>query len=130
MVVRGAVLAILVMGTTSCSSLAIEDAARAARDFVRAVTEKRTDDACALTAPRAVRDGDCAAAMSELDDLGEVRAVQVRGEGARAESGATVMFPHEFQAGWRITAAGCEGDGEAPYDCVVGGPWSPGWHSW
>ncbi|WP_436497292.1 hypothetical protein [Actinokineospora sp. HUAS TT18] len=105
-----------------CSASGEADATRAARDFVSAVADGRTDAACALLAPRAAQDVDCQAAFAELGDLGSVESAEVWGEGAKATAGSSVLFLHEFAAGWRVTGAGCRSHGEEPYDCAVGGP--------
>ncbi|MFC5288701.1 hypothetical protein ACFPM7_16715 [Actinokineospora guangxiensis] len=114
------VLVALPLALAGCASLDADSATAAARRFVSAAAENRADDACAVVAPRAATD--CAEAVADLGDLGEVRSAQLWGGEARVETGNAVMFLHEFAAGWLVTGAGCVGDGESPYECAVGGP--------
>src|SRR3954463_4477463 len=48
---------------------------------------------------------------------GDVTAVQFWGGDAQVRLGGDTLFLTETDAGWRVTAAGCEPHGEAPYDC-------------
>ncbi|MFC7616285.1 hypothetical protein ACFQV2_25250 [Actinokineospora soli] len=113
-------MAAALTGLAGCASAGAADATRAAREFVDAVAAQRVDAACALVAPRAAPD--CASGVSELADLGQVGSAEVWGDEARAETPTSVLFLHQFADGWRVTGAGCTGDGQSPYECVVGGP--------
>jgi hypothetical protein len=53
---------------------------------------------------------------------GAVRSVQVWGGGAQVKLAGDTLFLTETSAGWRVAAAGCQPQGEEPYDCEVEGP--------
>ena len=64
--------------------------------------------------------GDAVAGLSL--DGGSVRSVQIWGGDAQVRMNGDTVFLTETGAGWRVTAAGCTSQGEAPYDCEVEGP--------
>jgi hypothetical protein len=45
--------------------------------------------------------------------------VQVWGGGAQVRLSGDTLFLAETHAGWRVTAAACKPNGDAPYDCQV-----------
>jgi hypothetical protein len=53
---------------------------------------------------------------------GDVTSVEVWGGDAQVRLGSDTLFLTETDTGWRVTAAGCEPRGEAPYECEVEGP--------
>jgi hypothetical protein len=65
----------------------------------------------------------CTDAVAQLSvDGGEVRSVEVWGGDAQVRMAGDTVFLTETSAGWRVTAAGCTSQGDAPYDCEVEGP--------
>jgi hypothetical protein len=65
----------------------------------------------------------CTEAIEQLPlDAGEVRSVEVWGRDAQVKLSGDTVFLTETHSGWRITAAACRPQGEAPYDCEVEGP--------
>jgi hypothetical protein len=67
----------------------------------------------------------CATAVVEagLPDSGRVADVKVYGTSAqvRYDDDEDVVFLGEFPDGWKVTAAGCSAEADAPYDCQVQG---------
>jgi hypothetical protein len=65
----------------------------------------------------------CADAISDVPlQGGEVSAVEIWGGDAQVKLGGDTLFLTQTDTGWKVTAAGCEPRGEAPYDCEVDGP--------
>jgi hypothetical protein len=65
----------------------------------------------------------CAEAIADVPlPGGEVIAVEVWGGDAQVRLGGDTVFLAETDAGWKVTAAGCEPRGEAPYECELEGP--------
>ncbi len=65
----------------------------------------------------------CSDAVAQLSvDGGDVRSVEVWGGDAQVRMAGDTVFLTETSAGWRVTAAGCTSQGDAPYDCEVEGP--------
>lgn len=58
---------------------------------------------------------------SGIPDAGRVVDVEVYGTAAQVRYDADVVFLGEFPDGWRVTAAGCSPQVDAPYDCKVQG---------
>ncbi|MGY1604936.1 hypothetical protein [Geodermatophilus sp. SYSU D00815] len=107
----------------------------AAEPDVRAVATAFEDPAgdpqarCDLLAPatlatfESAESAPCAEAISDVPlPGGTVTAVEVWGGDAQVRLGDETVFLTETDEGWRVTAAGCEPRGEAPYDCEVEGP--------
>jgi hypothetical protein len=67
--------------------------------------------------------GSCETGVMEagLPDSGRVVAVKVYGTAAQVRYDEDVVFLGEFADGWKVTAAGCEPEAGAPYDCQVQG---------
>jgi hypothetical protein len=62
----------------------------------------------------------CTEAIGQLPlDAGEVRSVQVWGRDAQVMLSGDTLFLTETHSGWRVTAAACRPQGDAPYDCEV-----------
>jgi hypothetical protein len=62
----------------------------------------------------------CADAIDELPlQGGKVRAVQVWGGDAQVKLAGDTVFLTETHAGWKVTAAACTPNADAPYDCEV-----------
>jgi len=53
---------------------------------------------------------------------GDVESVQIWGGDAQVRLSGDTLFLTETRGGWRVTAAACRSQGEAPYDCEVEGP--------
>jgi hypothetical protein len=65
----------------------------------------------------------CADAIADVPlPGGDVRSVEIWGGDAQVRLGSDTLFLTQTDAGWRVTAAGCESRGGAPYDCQVEGP--------
>src|SRR4051812_8094307 len=65
----------------------------------------------------------CADALADVPlQGGEVSSVQIWGGDAQVRLGGDTLFLTQTDTGWKVTAAGCESRGEAPYDCEVEGP--------
>ncbi len=126
---RGAVLATAAgaLLLSGCSSLQQSEVEQVATSF-----EDQSGDPearCDLLIPTtraAVEEqaqASCTEAIGELPlQGGEVRSVEIWGGDAQVRLGGDTLFLTETSAGWRVTAAGCEPHGEAPYDCEVDGP--------
>lgn len=102
-------------------------AAEAAQDFRRAVIEGDASSACSMLTPLAREE--IAAKTSCEDHMGSL---QLPAEGPalgteRYGRNAVVQFEDDTVfltvsgSGWQVTGAGCRAQGEAPYDCKVGG---------
>ena len=106
-----------------------ETAARAAGDrFQAALRENDSNAACQLLSDEArgnlepAAGRPCPAALMSLDlPPGSVRSVEVWGDNALVRLEAGVLFLARFQAGWKVTGAGCVPRAEMPYDCDVEG---------
>jgi len=65
----------------------------------------------------------CSDAVAQLSlDGGTVTSVHIWGGDAQVRMSADTVFLTETDVGWRVTAASCKPQGEAPYDCEVEGP--------
>jgi len=112
---------------TGCSAASEKDVAGVATAFEDPAGDPQ--ERCDLLAPttlaafEADESAPCAAALVDVPlPGGEVTAVAVWGGEAQVALGSDTLFLSETSAGWRVTAAGCESRGEAPYDCEVEGP--------
>ena len=112
---------------TGCASAGEPDVAKVATAF-----EDPSGDAqarCDLLAPAtlATFESDSSASCADaLGDVplpgGEVGSVEIWGGDAQVRLGSDTLFLTRTDTGWKVTAAGCESRGEAPYDCEVDGP--------
>jgi hypothetical protein len=120
----GGVLAVLAM--TGCAPDSA-GAASEAQEFRRAAADGDASSACAMLSPHARAE---TAAKTSCED--QLKSLQLPGVGTalRTESyGRNAMVEFEDDtvfltmsgSGWRVTGAGCTPQGEAPYDCEVGG---------
>jgi hypothetical protein len=112
---------------TGCSSASEPDVARVAAAFEDPAGDPQAR--CELLAPATLATFEADASARCADALGQaplpggqVRAVEVWGGDAQVRLGGDTVFLTETDAGWRVTAAGCEPRGEEPYDCEVEGP--------
>jgi hypothetical protein len=81
---------------------------------------------CDLLAPKALesleqdQSESCDQAIGQLSlPGGAVRSVEVWGGDAQVKLAGDTLFLTETHAGWRVSAAGCRPNGDAPYDCEV-----------
>lgn len=65
----------------------------------------------------------CSEAIQDLPlQGGEVVSVEIWGGDAQVKLAGDTVFLTETSAGWRITAAACRPQEDAPYECEVDGP--------
>ena len=112
---------------TGCASASDPDVAAVATAFEDPGGDPQAR--CDLLAPatlatfEADESAPCADAIADVPlPGGEAGEVQVWGGDAQVRLGDDTVFLTETSAGWKVTAAGCEPRGEAPYDCEVEGP--------
>jgi hypothetical protein len=123
-VIRGGAVLVLAAVLTGCSSTQEPEVQRVATAF-----EDPGGDAearCDLLAPTTLaaleedQSSSCPEAIGQLPLAGgDVRSVEVWGGDAQVRLAGDTLFLTETKAGWRITAAACRPQGEAPYDCKV-----------
>jgi hypothetical protein len=82
---------------------------------------------CDLLAPKTLaaveKEGPCTEAIGQLPlEGGEVTAVEIWGGEAQVSLDGDTVFLTETSAGWRVVAAACQSQGDAPYECEVEGP--------
>lgn len=112
--------ALLVNG---CGSAQREAATATAAEFLTTVEDDDVAAACGLLAPdtrqslEAAEDAPCEEAFPDLGPAGDVGEVEVWGDRALAGT----LFLVEVDAGWRISAAGCEPSVEDTYECTMAG---------
>jgi hypothetical protein len=103
--------------------------AQVTQRFQAAVDAGDGAGACRLLAP-ATRDtlerdaqAPCADAVldEDLPPAGDDVDTEVYGTAAQVRTGTDTVFLGRFDQGWRVTAAGCEASGDAPYQCAVEG---------
>lgn len=114
-----------------CSSLGNDTsgAARAAQAFHAAAAGGDGAAACSRLSTRVADEleqsagAPCAEAVLKADvpSAGAVRHVQVWGGRALVVLDHDAVFLAEFDAGWRVTAAGCSARKDRPYECSVKG---------
>jgi hypothetical protein len=119
-----AALGLAALLVTGCASTQRPEVQRVATAF-----ENSRGDAqarCQLLTPKAVaaleQNGSqsCADAIGQLSlDGGGVRSVQVWGGDAQVELSGDTLFLTQTKAGWKVSAAGCTPNTDAPYDCEV-----------
>jgi hypothetical protein len=117
-------LAVLLTGCSSASEPDVSGVASAFED-----PSGNPQARCDLLAPATLatfESGASARCADAIADVplpgGEVSAVQIWGGDAQVRLGSDTLFLTQTDAGWRVTAAGCESRGDAPYDCEVDGP--------
>jgi hypothetical protein len=116
----------VVAGCSSSEQPAVE---RAAADFGAAVTDGDLAGACELlsAATRQTLEFSesqpCPTALAGAGlPAGAVLETSVWSGAAQARTSADTLFLTRAGQGWRIAAAGCTPQGEAPYQCRVHGP--------
>jgi hypothetical protein len=123
-VIRGGAVLVLAAVLTGCSSTQEPEVQRVATAFENAGGDPEAR--CDLLAPTTLaaleedQSSSCTEAIGQLPLAGgEVRSVEVWGGDAQVRLAGDTLFLTETKAGWRITAAACRPQGEAPYDCEV-----------
>ncbi len=123
--------AALLLGGCGASAAREDGATDAGRRFAAALAAGDFRTGCALLAPQTrdevEEDGrtPCAAGLREagLPAAGAPLGVDVYGREALLRMAGDTLFLSQFDAGWRVTAAGCEEQAMAdePYRCSVKG---------
>jgi hypothetical protein len=116
-----------VLLTSGCASASRPDVQRVAAAFEDPAGDPQ--GRCDLLAPTTLETLEADASAPCADAIGAipltggaVRAVEVWGDGAQVRLAGDTVFLVETGTGWKVTAAGCEPRGSAPYDCEVEGP--------
>ncbi len=112
-----------------CSSGRGSDVEQTVGDFGTAWEAQDGAAVCDLLAPVTRQEVEsstgmgCAEGVLELDlqPPGAVSKVQVFATAAQARAEADTVFLSQYDGGWRVLAAGCEPQGEQPYDCELKG---------
>jgi hypothetical protein len=113
-------LTVLLSGCSSTQRPAVEKVASAFDD-----PSEDAEARCDLLAPATLAafekdQTSCTDAVQQLSvDGGEVTSVEVWGGDAQVRLAGDTVFLTETTSGWRVTAAGCTSQGDAPYDCEV-----------
>ena len=123
--IRGsAALGLIALLLTGCASTQQPEVQRVATAFEDAGGDPEAR--CDLLAPKTLETLEqnesepCAEVITQLPlDGGDVRSVEVWGGDAQVQLSGDTLFLTETHAGWRVSAAACEPNGEAPYDCEV-----------
>lgn len=122
--VLSAVCAFLLVGCGAGRDDVSDTAAR----FLDAAAGGDTRTACSLLTPTTRDDlvvsegAPCEQALPAERLGGSVSHVDVWSDQSRVDTdGGGTLFLTEFDSGWLVSAAGCEPDGDAPYQCVVSG---------
>jgi hypothetical protein len=109
---------------SGCSSAQRADVEAVATTFADPAGDPQTR--CGLLAPTTLESFEesesapCTEAIGQLPlEAGEVRSVEVWGGDAQVKLTGDTLFLTETHSGWRVTAAACRPEHEAPYDCEV-----------
>jgi hypothetical protein len=121
-----AIAALVVL--TGCAPDGTE-AADAAEEFHQALSSSDWSSACAMlrsdTREKTAREqgSSCEDHLRNLQvqEPGTVTRTEIYGRGAFVEFENDAVFLAAAEGGWKITAAGCTQNGDAPYTCEVGG---------
>ena len=110
---------------SGCAAMQQPEVERVAVDFATGDPTTR----CALLAPAALsavehdEGAACAAVVAELAPRGgDVQQVEVWGDEAQVRLSDDTLFLTSTGAGWKVVAAGCTANAEAPYSCRLEGP--------
>ncbi|MHA6791911.1 hypothetical protein ACVGVM_00065 [Pseudonocardia bannensis] len=130
-VVWASVSCVAALLLTGCSGVRQDAVTRSAAAFTAAVAAGNAGAACAQLTPATRAElewrfsAPCAAALGELRlpvGTGPVAAVSVWGGSAQVRLADDTLFLSETAGGWKVAAAGCQEQGEAPYRCELEGP--------
>jgi hypothetical protein len=108
-----------------CAGMQRPDVERAAVDFATGDPDTRCTllARSALSALEEKADSVCAEAVRALPASdGEVLHSEVWGDEAQVRLSDDTLFLTHTGAGWRVVAAGCTPNGEAPYECHLEAP--------
>jgi hypothetical protein len=116
----------LVLGAVACSSAEQPAVEGAVTRFAGAIARHDGAAACALLTDDARRSTEtfgrsCAEQVATLPDPGGVEQVEVWSDVAQVRLAGDTVFLVRFPDGWRVGAAGCTPEEEAPYQCEVQG---------
>jgi hypothetical protein len=121
---RGATLGLGALLLTGCASTQQPEVQRVAMAFEDSGADAETR--CDLLAPKTLaaleksESTSCAEAIGQLPlDGGDVESVRVWGGDAQVRLSGDTLFLTETHAGWRVFAAACQPNRDAPYDCEV-----------
>lgn len=110
---------------SACAGLEQPEVEQVASAFAAADPSAR----CQMLAPATVsalearRAESCVQAMAQLSlPKGAVQASTVWGDQAQVRLVGDTVFLTRTSAGWKVTAAGCRSQGDAPYACRLEGP--------
>src|SRR5215204_6092991 len=122
--IRGGAVLVLAAGLSGCGSAQEPAVQRVATAFEDPAGDPGAR--CDLLAPKALealeqdQSEPCDEAIQQLPlGGGDVKSVEVWGGDAQVRMDGDTLFLTETNAGWRVTAAACQPNGEAPYDCEV-----------
>jgi hypothetical protein len=118
--------AVLATGAVACSSAAQPAVEATAGQFADALARHDGAAACALLTDDARRGTEtfgrsCAVQLAGLPDPGAVEQVEVWSDAAQVRLAGDTLFLLRFPDGWRVSAAGCTPQDDAPYECEVQG---------
>jgi hypothetical protein len=115
-----------IVGTAGCTAAEEPTVAAAAGRFAGALARHDGATACTLLTDDARHDAEtfgrsCPAQLATLPDPGAIQGVEVWEEAAQVHLAGDTLFLLRFPDGWRVSAAGCTPQGDAPYRCEVQG---------
>jgi hypothetical protein len=120
----GAALGLAALSVTGCASTQEPEVQRVATAFEDSAADPAAR--CDLLTPKALaaleksESQSCADAIGQLPlDGGTVRSVQVWGGDAQVKLSGDTVFLTETHSGWKVSAAACTPNTDAPYDCEV-----------
>jgi hypothetical protein len=120
----GAALGLAALLVTGCSSTQQPEVQRVATTFEDSGGDPQAR--CELLTPKALaaleksQSASCADALGQLPLRGgDVRSIQVWGGDAQVKLSGDTLFLTETHAGWKVSAAACRPNADAPYDCEV-----------
>jgi hypothetical protein len=120
-----ATLTLAALALCGCGDLSTDEVAAVGTDFATAASDPAAR--CELLAPNTLtalveqESSACEEAIGTLPlGSGEVTAVEVWGQEAQVRLTDDTLFLTRTSAGWRVSAAACEPQGEdLPYDCQL-----------
>jgi hypothetical protein len=100
-----------------------------AQEFHQALTASQWTEACSMlesdVREKAAQEqrSTCEDGLRDLQvqEPGRMTRTEIYGRGAFVEFENDAVFLAAAEGGWKITAAGCTPNGDAPYTCEVGG---------
>ncbi len=123
---RAVLLASTILLLSGCGSTQEAEVADVATTFADGSVDP--EERCDLLAPATLAafeesvSAPCSEAIGQVPtDGGAVQSVEVWGGDAQVTLTGDTLFLTETGVGWRISAAACRRNAEAPYDCEVDG---------